>query len=64
VWIGGGGYGHPQTLNGLMLTYIDGIPFYQGSLYATVVFCAVFFGGYRLFNSLNLKMLGTERLKG
>lgn len=51
VWFSGGGYGHPKTFDGLMLTYIDGIPFYQGSIYATVVFSAVFFGGYKLIKS-------------
>jgi hypothetical protein len=57
VWIGGGGYGHPKTFDGLILTYIDGIPFYQGSLYATIIFSAVFFGGYRLVQSFTLKSL-------
>lgn len=48
VWLSGGGYHHPQTFNGLLLTYIDGIPFYTGSLYATAVFATLFFGGYNL----------------
>jgi len=48
VWLFGGGYGHPATMEGLMLTYTDGIPFYQGSIYATIVFSTLFFGGYRL----------------
>lgn len=51
VWIAGGGYGHPKTFDGLILTYIDGVPFYQGSIYATLVFSAVFFGGYKLIKS-------------
>lgn len=55
VWIGGGGYGHPKTFDGLMLTYFDGIPFYGGSLVATVLFCTMFFGGYALLNSKELK---------
>lgn len=50
VWIGGGGYGHPKTFAGLMATYIDGIPFYGGSLAATVLFCTMFFGGHALLN--------------
>ena len=58
VWIAGGGYGHPKTWNGLILTYIDGIPFYQGSLYATLVFSAVFFGGYRLLKTSKFGLLG------
>lgn len=55
VWFSGGGYHHPKTVDGLLLTYIDGIPFYAGSLYATVVFCAVFFGGYALLKTRELK---------
>lgn len=55
VWLGGGGYGHPKTIDGLMLTYFDGIPFYGGSLVATVLFCTMFFGGYALLNSKELK---------
>lgn len=51
VWIGGGGYHHPKTLEGLMLTLTDGIPFYTGSVYATVVFCTMFFGAYALLTS-------------
>lgn len=48
VWLKGGGWGHPKTMEGLMLTYTDGIPFYTNSLYATLVFSAVLFGGYAL----------------
>jgi hypothetical protein len=50
VWIGGGGFHHPKTFDGLILTYTDGIPFYTGSLFATVVFCAILFGGYALLS--------------
>lgn len=46
VWIGGGGFNRPKTIEGLMTTYVDGIPFYQGSLVATIVFSAIFFGTY------------------
>lgn len=48
VWIGGGGYHHPKTFTGLMQTYVDGIPFYTGSLAATAIFATIFFGGYAL----------------
>ncbi|MFN4286064.1 MAG: DUF6580 family putative transport protein [Lacibacter sp.] len=51
VWISGGGYHHPKTFSGWMLTLVDGIPFYTGSLYATVVFATLFFGGYQLLQS-------------
>ena len=51
VWIGGGGFHHPKTMDGMLLTYTDAIPFYAGSIYATIVFCAVFFGGYALLKA-------------
>ncbi|KYP15094.1 DUF6580 family putative transport protein [Flavihumibacter sp. CACIAM 22H1] len=50
VWLFGGGWGHPQTAEGLLLTYKDAIPFYQGSVYATLFFSLVLFGGYFLLN--------------
>lgn len=54
VWIGGGGWGHPKTIEGLMLTYNDGLPFFKGSLLATVFFSAVLFGGYYLLTRKQL----------
>lgn len=47
VWIGGGGY-HRATL---MQAYVDGIPFYQMSLVATLVFSGVLFGAYFLIRN-------------
>jgi hypothetical protein len=38
----------PKTFSGLMQTYIDGLPFFQTSLYGTLFFSAVLFGGYYL----------------
>ena len=55
VWMGGGGFHHPKTMSGLMLTFTDGIPFYTGSLAATVVFCGILFGGYALLKTKELK---------
>ena len=52
VWLGGGGLERPKTLEGLMMCYNDGLPFYQNSLYATVFFSAVLFGGYYLMQKL------------
>ncbi|MFN9109910.1 MAG: DUF6580 family putative transport protein [Bacteroidota bacterium] len=46
VWISGGGFNRPKTFEGLMTAYVDGIPFYQGSLVATMIFSAIFFGTY------------------
>jgi hypothetical protein len=48
VWMGGGGYSHPKNFAGLMATYSDGIPFYQMSIVASILFSAVLFGGYLL----------------
>jgi hypothetical protein len=44
VWLTNGGYGHPQTLAGLMSTYADGIPFYRRELVADLIGVAVLFG--------------------
>ena len=52
VWLGGGGWYHPHTFSGLMMTFSDGIPFYRGSVEATVVFSVILFGGYSLINRL------------
>lgn len=49
VWYSGtGGYQRPKTWNGLLLSMNDGLPFYGGSIAATLVFSAVLFGGYYL----------------
>jgi hypothetical protein len=48
VWAGGGGFKHPKTAGGLLLTYIDGLPFYKGALMATVLFSGILFGAYYL----------------
>ena len=49
VWSSNGvvrGLDRPKTLNGLLLCYTDGIPFYKMSMLATLVFSAIFFGTY------------------
>ncbi|GAA4332807.1 DUF6580 family putative transport protein [Flaviaesturariibacter amylovorans] len=48
VWIGGGGYQRPKTFSGLLQCYVDGWPFFTGSLMATVFFSALFFGAWQL----------------
>lgn len=53
VWMTTGGLGRPKTWEGLMMTYTDAIPFYQGSLVATVFFSVVLFGGYFVVRSMN-----------
>lgn len=46
VWGFGGGLGRPKTFAGLLQCYGDAVPFYTGSLAATLVFSTVLFGGY------------------
>lgn len=48
VWIGSGGFHRPKTFPGLMLAYVDGIPFYINSLIATFCFSTILFGGHYL----------------
>jgi hypothetical protein len=59
VWFGGGldinNVPYPKTGEGLITAYIAAIPFYAMSVYATVVFCTMFFGGYALLTSNELK---------
>jgi hypothetical protein len=38
-----------KNWNGLMTAYLQGLPFYRGTLSATVVFSTLLFGGYYLF---------------
>lgn len=56
VWMSGGGYFRPKTWEGLMMSFNDGLPFYQNSLIATVCFSALFFGGYYLILHRQLKL--------
>ncbi len=46
VWVNGGGYHRPKTWEGLLMSYNDGLPFYQNSIIGTLCFSALFFGGY------------------
>ncbi|MEO6548452.1 MAG: DUF6580 family putative transport protein [Ferruginibacter sp.] len=54
VWIGGGlgmnNLPYAKTWEGLMTCFAAGIPFYQVSLYATLFFNTILFGGYFLYN--------------
>ena len=54
VWMGDGGLYRPKTFNGLLLCYNDALPFYKGSLLATVVFSAILFGSYYLYSKKNM----------
>ena len=55
VWISGGGYQRPKTLDGLMMCFADGLPFYKNSIAGTLFFAALFFGGYYLLRRYFLK---------
>ena len=48
VWLGGGGLQRPKTFSGLLQCYNDALPFYPNSVYATLFFSTVLFGGYYL----------------
>lgn len=48
VWLGGGGLQRPRTFNGLLQCYADGLPFLQTSVYGTMFFSALLFGGLHL----------------
>jgi hypothetical protein len=51
TWAAGGGYHHPRTFDGFMQCMTDGVPFFRNSLYATVLFSALFFGSYAWWRS-------------
>ncbi len=61
VWITGGGWGRPKTLPGLLMCYNDGLIFYRNSLYGTVFFSVVLFGGWYLLRRREWKI---EMAKG
>lgn len=44
------GWDRPLTFGGFMMALNDGLPFYQGSLAATVIFSVLLFGTYFLLN--------------
>jgi hypothetical protein len=54
VWIGGGldinNHAYPKTLDGFLVCLAAGLPFLKGSLYATLLFGGILFGGYALLN--------------
>lgn len=59
VWLGGGGFARPKTLEGLKYTYFDALIFYRDGglikgfagnfLVHDLIWCAILFGGYFLF---------------
>src|SRR4029077_1343561 len=55
-WSGTRGLGRPKTWSGLMLCYNDALPFFRGSLYATILFSAILFGSYYLLRRNSVKV--------
>lgn len=54
-WQGTRGFNRPKTWDGLMQCYNDALPFYPNSVYATLFFSAILFGGYYLIKTYWLK---------
>lgn len=52
VWLFGGGYNRPKTVNGLITCLADGIPFYKNSLFATLIFSSILFGSMAMLDRL------------
>ncbi len=50
VWAAGGGFVRPKTVEGFLQAMMDGVPFFRGSLYSSVIFCTIFFGVNYLLN--------------
>jgi hypothetical protein len=64
TWLAGGGYNRPKNWAGYVQCLEDGLPFFRGSLYATVLFSALFFGLYALWTRERHSLhLGAQPLK-
>lgn len=48
VWAGSDGVYYTKDLNGLMTSYINGLPFYRNAILATLVFLPVILLGYNV----------------
>ena len=59
VWLAGGlglnNLPYAKSWDGIMSCYTAALPFYQGSVYATVFFSAVLFGGYAVFTKYSVQ---------
>jgi hypothetical protein len=59
VWMEGAGYQRPKTLEGLLMCYSDGLPFYRNSFIATLMFSSLFFGCWWLLTRRAEKLVTT-----
>jgi len=59
-WLGGGldlnNQPYPKTFDGLMRCFTAGLPFFRGSVFATLLFNGIFFGCYYLYSRYFLKV--------
>lgn len=58
IWVSNSPYAglqRPKTLNGLLLCFGDGLPFYLWSVAATFVFSAILFGSYFLASKASIQ---------
>ena len=60
MWLGGGldinNQPYPKTCEGLMNCVAAGVPFFRGSIWATLLFNGIFFGCYYLYSRYVLKL--------
>lgn len=58
-WIGGGldinNQPYPRNFQGLISCYAAGVPFFRGSMWATLLFNGIFFGCYHLYSRYVVK---------
>jgi hypothetical protein len=58
-WLGGGldinNQPYPKTFDGLLNCMAAGLPFFRGSVWATLFFNTIFFGSYYLYNRYVVK---------
>ena len=66
VWFGGGldlnNLPYAKTFDGLMSCLAAGLPFFKWSVYATLFFSGILFGGYYLFNRQSMKKTAVAEL--
>ena len=48
VWLTGGGWNYPRTMNGLFECYVLAIPFFRNSLIGDIMYTAVLFGLFEI----------------